>query len=97
MGIAAHSSQAATDCPSPITSEDHRQMVTPDSVGLSTTKLCALVARFEEWKEANLHGVVVVRHGKLAFEHYFRGYDLKARRVRGSLISTRRPLMTCAR
>jgi len=72
-------------------------MVTPDSVGLSTTKLCALVARFEEWKEANLHGVVVVRHGKLAFEHYFRGYDLKARRVRGSLISTRRPLMTCAR
>ena len=38
-----------------------------------------LVTRFEEWKEANLHGVVVVRHGKLAFEHYFRGYDLKAR------------------
>ena len=50
-------------------------MVTPDSVGLNTTKLFALVARFEEWKEANLHGVVVVRHGKLAFEHYFRGYD----------------------
>jgi CubicO group peptidase (beta-lactamase class C family) len=37
------------------------------------------VTKFEEWKEANLHGVVVVRHGKLAFEHYFRGFDLKAR------------------
>ena len=40
--------------------------------------MSALAARFEEWKEANLHGVVVVRHGKLAFEHYFRGFDLKA-------------------
>jgi CubicO group peptidase (beta-lactamase class C family) len=54
-------------------------VTTPESVGLNATKLCALVARFEEWKEANLHGVVVVRNGKLAFEHYFRGYDLKAR------------------
>jgi CubicO group peptidase (beta-lactamase class C family) len=42
-------------------------------------KLSALAMRFEEWKEANQHGVVVVRHGKLAFEHYFRGFDLKAR------------------
>ena len=41
--------------------------------------------RFEEWKEANLHGVVVVRHRKLAFEHYFRGYDLKARNGPGTI------------
>ena len=54
-------------------------MATPESVGLDGAKLCALVAKFEEWKEANLHGVVVVRHGKLAFEHYFRGFDRKAR------------------
>jgi CubicO group peptidase (beta-lactamase class C family) len=26
-----------------------------------------------------VHGVVIVRNGKLAFEHYFRGFDLKAR------------------
>jgi hypothetical protein len=38
--------------------------------GLDPNKLCALAARFEEWEEANLHGVVVVRHGKLGFEHY---------------------------
>jgi CubicO group peptidase (beta-lactamase class C family) len=54
-------------------------MATPESVGIAGGKLSALAVRFEEWKEANLHGVVVVRHGKLAFEHYFRGFDLKAR------------------
>ena len=63
----------------PIASEDEWQVASPESVGLDGAKLCALAARFEEWKEANLHGVVVMRHGKLAFEHYFRGFDLKAR------------------
>ena len=63
----------------PIASEDEWQVATPKSVGLDGAKLCALAAKFEEWKEANLHGVVVMRHGKLAFEHYFRGFDLKAR------------------
>lgn len=67
----------------PITSEDQWEVATPEKVGLDSTKLRALVARFEEWKEANLHGVVVVRHGKLAFEHYFRGFDLKARNGAG--------------
>ena len=63
----------------PISSEDQWQVATPESVGMDGGKLSALAARFEEWKKANLHGVVVVRHGKLAFEHYFRGFDLKAR------------------
>jgi CubicO group peptidase (beta-lactamase class C family) len=63
---------------SPIQSDDQWQVAAPESVGIDGGKLCALVPRFEEWKEANLHGVVVARHGKLAFEHYFRGYDLKA-------------------
>jgi len=62
----------------PIASEDQWQVAMPESVGLDGAKLSALEVRFEEWKESNLHGVVV-RHGKLAFEHYFRGFDLKAR------------------
>ena len=63
----------------PIASEDQWLVAPPQNVGLDPNKLCALAARFEEWEEANLHGVVVVRHGKLGFEHYFRGFDLKAR------------------
>lgn len=64
---------------SPVANEDQWRVALPGSVGIDSGKLSALAARFEEWKEANLHGVVVVRHGKLAFEHYFRGFDLKAR------------------
>jgi hypothetical protein len=44
---------------SPIASEDQWQMATPESVGIAGGKLSALAVRFEEWKEANLHGVVV--------------------------------------
>jgi hypothetical protein len=80
----------------PIASEDKWQVATPESVGIDGSKLSPLVARFEEWKEANLHGVIVVRRGKLAFEHYFRGFDLKARGGPGSSISMRRPPMIYA-
>ena len=38
---------------------------------------------FRARKEANPHGVVVVRHGKLAFEHYFRGNARRAGRALG--------------
>ena len=50
----------------PIASEDQWQMATSENVGIDGAKLRVLVAKFEEWKEANLHGVVIVRHGKLA-------------------------------
>ncbi|MBV8119816.1 MAG: serine hydrolase [Alphaproteobacteria bacterium] len=63
----------------PVANDDHWQVAAPESVGIDGGKLRALVPRFEEWEEANLHGVVIVRYGKLAFEHYFRGFDLKAR------------------
>jgi CubicO group peptidase (beta-lactamase class C family) len=76
-GLAAHAADAA--CPPPAAGVDGWPLATPESVGVDGDKLCALVAKFAEWKEANIHGVVVVRHGKLVFEHYFRGYDLKAR------------------
>src|SRR5882672_4843598 len=72
-------------CMSPLQSNDQWQIAAPESVGIDGGKLCVLVPRFQEWKEANLHGVVVVRHRKLAFEHYFRGYDLKARNGPGTI------------
>ena len=45
MGIAAHSTHAATACPSLVRSQDQWQTATPESVGLSTAKLCALVVK----------------------------------------------------
>ncbi|KRQ97969.1 serine hydrolase domain-containing protein [Bradyrhizobium valentinum] len=45
-----------------------------ESVGLDSARLCAIAARLKE-TEANVHAVVIVRHGKLVFEQYFAGYD----------------------
>ena len=42
----------------------------PESVGLDGARLCAIAARLKE-TEANVHAVVIARHGKLVFEQYF--------------------------
>jgi CubicO group peptidase (beta-lactamase class C family) len=66
---------AQTDCGVPTAGADHWPVATLDSVGLASATLCPLVPRLDTWKEANLHSVVVVRHGSLVFEHYFSGTD----------------------
>jgi CubicO group peptidase (beta-lactamase class C family) len=47
---------------------------TPESVGLDGARLCSIAARLQA-TNANVHAVVIVRHGKLVFEQYFPGYD----------------------
>ncbi len=48
---------------------------TPESVGIDSAVLCPLAPRLEARKETNIHSVLVVRHDKLVFEHYFAGAD----------------------
>jgi CubicO group peptidase (beta-lactamase class C family) len=50
------------------------QSTPPENVGLDGTRLCGIAARLKDIS-ANVHAVVVVRHGKLVFEQYFSGYD----------------------
>jgi len=66
---------AQTDCGVPTAGADQWPVAALDSVGLASATLCPLVQRLDAWKEANLHSVVVVRHGSLVFEHYFAGAD----------------------
>ena len=49
---------------------------TPASVGLDGAALDALAARIEKAEIAGIHSLLVVREGKLAFEHYFAGPDM---------------------
>ena len=49
-------------------------IASPESVGLDGARLCAIAARLKE-TEADVHAVVIVRHGRLVFEQYFAGYD----------------------
>ncbi|MEM1191094.1 MAG: serine hydrolase [Pseudomonadota bacterium] len=48
---------------------------TPAETGLRAAPLEALAERIRSDPEINIHSVLVVRHGKLVFEEYFRGTD----------------------
>ncbi|HXA25998.1 MAG TPA: serine hydrolase [Acetobacteraceae bacterium] len=65
----------ASDCGLPATGPDGWAVAAPAEAGLDPATLCAAVPRFTEWRQADVHGIVVVRHGRLAFEHYFAGAD----------------------
>jgi CubicO group peptidase (beta-lactamase class C family) len=65
----------APDCGPPSAGADGWAVAAPAEVGLDPATLCAVVPRFAEWRQADVHGIVVVRHGRLAFEHYFTGAD----------------------
>jgi CubicO group peptidase (beta-lactamase class C family) len=61
-------------CGAPSTLDDGWPIDTPENVGLDGARLCGIAARLKDIS-ANVHAVVVVRHGKLVFEQYFAGYD----------------------
>ena len=61
-------------CGSPASIGDGWPTATPESVGLDGARLCGIAARLAA-TNANVHAVIVVRHGKLVFEQYFPGHD----------------------
>ncbi|CAL79835.1 putative Beta-lactamase [Bradyrhizobium sp. ORS 278] len=62
------------DCGTPAALDDGWTIARPDEVGLDGARLCAIAERLRV-TNANVHGVVIVRRGKLVFEQYFAGYD----------------------
>jgi CubicO group peptidase (beta-lactamase class C family) len=65
----------ASDCDRPSPGSDGWAVASPSEAGLDPKTLCDVVPRFVEWRQADVHGIVVVHHGALAFEHYFSGAD----------------------
>ncbi|CAH2599035.1 Serine hydrolase [Rhodovastum atsumiense] len=57
------------------TGDDGWEMASPASVGLDPAPLARIAERFAAWPEANIHAVLVARHGRLVCEHYFSGRD----------------------
>src|SRR5438874_1364989 len=66
--------QSSPACGTPTALDDGWTIATPESVGLNSAPLCAIAARMKE-TGANVHAVVIVRHGRLVFEQYFPGPD----------------------
>jgi CubicO group peptidase (beta-lactamase class C family) len=62
-------------CGVPQAGKDGWKVAAPESVGLSSGTLCPMVNWLASWKQANVHAILVVRHGSLIFEQYFTGND----------------------
>jgi CubicO group peptidase (beta-lactamase class C family) len=75
-------SGSQSDCSAPLAA-DGWQVAAPAAVGLEPTTLCGIGPRFKAWTAANVHSVLVVRHGKLVYEQYFTGNDEKLGRPAG--------------
>jgi CubicO group peptidase (beta-lactamase class C family) len=66
---------SAAPCAPPPLAADGWAVAAPETVGLDPGRLCALVAWVDGWKAADVHAVLVSRHGELVFEQYFAGAD----------------------
>ena len=69
----ASADQTAT-CAVPTDLHDGWTVVASEKEGLDPL-ICAIGPRLEALKEAKAHGVVIARHGRLVYEHYFAGKD----------------------
>ena len=76
--LAASTTQALSQgnpaCGVPAALGDGWTIDSPESAGLDGARLCRIADRLKEI-EANIHAVVITRHGRLVFEQYFSGYD----------------------
>ena len=63
-----------TACGAPKDLSDSWRIETPEAMGLDGARLCGMADRLKA-TNANIHAVIIVRHGKLIFEQYFAGYD----------------------
>ncbi len=74
MSASAHA-ENAPDCAAPARLDDGWSVSRPDEQGLDPSLICAIGPRLRGWKEANVHAVVVARHGALVYEDYSTGAD----------------------
>jgi CubicO group peptidase (beta-lactamase class C family) len=72
---ASASTSSAALCGSAAVLHDGWVIATPESVGFESRQLCAIGNAVRHGRLRNLHGVVVVRQGRLVFEQYFTGRD----------------------
>jgi CubicO group peptidase (beta-lactamase class C family) len=75
----------AANCPMPPDLGDGWTVAAPEQEGLNSALICGIGPRLEALKEARAHGVVVARHGRLIYEHYFDGQDQRIGRSLGDV------------
>jgi CubicO group peptidase (beta-lactamase class C family) len=81
----AAAAQPAAPCEPPAAANDGWAVAEPSAVGLDAATLCAIGPSFTSWKDANVHAVLVIRHGKLVLERYFTNTDERLGRPLGAV------------
>jgi CubicO group peptidase (beta-lactamase class C family) len=71
----AASGAAMADCPTPTDLHDGWSVAAPEQEALDPALICGIGPRLEALEEAKAHAVVIARHGRLVYEHYFTGDD----------------------
>src|SRR5437870_6906363 len=62
-------------CGVPVARDDGWAVASPDDTLIDREALCKMADRLAASSDVNVHAVLVARHGKLVFEHYFKGSD----------------------
>jgi CubicO group peptidase (beta-lactamase class C family) len=78
LSIATMTAAAADpkpDCAAPADLNDGWRTSPPQDQGLDPDLICSIGRRLDGWEDANVHSVVVVRHGIVVYEHYLAGND----------------------
>jgi CubicO group peptidase (beta-lactamase class C family) len=81
--FAARAQEASAACTPPAKLDDGWMAAAPAAQGFEPDRLCALDKFLGQWPAANIHSVVVVRHGKLVMERYYSGIDYRLGRFLG--------------
>ena len=69
----------------PPQADDGWQTASLDEVGMDTERISAFMDALSEYPDHWIHGVLVVKEGKLVFEEYFQGRDLDLSDLDGKL------------
>jgi CubicO group peptidase (beta-lactamase class C family) len=92
LTLMAYSASRAQDarqtppyCGAPVATEDGWSIATPEDVGFDPAALCQWSERRIATPRDNIHAILVVRQGKLVFEHYYRGDDERGGRPLGQV------------
>lgn len=73
--VAPGRAQDETGCGIPASIDDGWSLATPGEAGLDAARLCDLDKLLAQWPDAQVHAVIVARHGKLVMERYYAGTD----------------------
>jgi CubicO group peptidase (beta-lactamase class C family) len=75
MLLSINAEVATADCAAPAAMSDGWAVSSPGEQGLDPQLICSIGSSLDKLRDADPHGVVVVRHGMVVYERYFTGED----------------------